>query len=110
MIDHDEGRTPFESQAPAAPRWPAKWRRQHYRDVAAKLIFRNKSRSLIVRESVGIAVGEDRDQCREGIGINFANVVVLLAQFEGDDERWSAQLDVPPILPRLGSRSRAEYV
>src|SRR5262245_44262385 len=36
--------------------------------------------------------------------------LTLLAQFEGDDERWSAQLHAPPRLARLGSRSRAEYV
>src|SRR5262249_10185338 len=37
--------TPFGLPAPAAPRRPAKWRRQHYRAVAAELIFSNKSRS-----------------------------------------------------------------
>jgi succinate dehydrogenase/fumarate reductase flavoprotein subunit len=31
----------------------------------------------------------------------------LLAQLEGDDERWSAQLHAAPRLARLGSRSRA---
>src|SRR5262249_52771872 len=33
-----------------------------------------------------------------------------LAEFEGNDERWSAQLHAPPRLPRLGSRNCAEYV
>jgi hypothetical protein len=33
-----------------------------------------------------------------------------VAQFEGDDERWSAKLHASPRLPRLGSRSRDEYV
>jgi hypothetical protein len=33
-----------------------------------------------------------------------------LAQFEGDDERWLTKLHASPRLPRLGSRSRAEYV
>ncbi len=36
--------------------------------------------------------------------------LTLLAQFEGDDERWSVKLHGSPRLPRLGSRSRAEYV
>src|SRR5215831_11661842 len=36
--------------------------------------------------------------------------LTLLAQFEGDDERWSAKLHASPRLARLGSRSRAEYV
>src|SRR5262245_49897601 len=34
--------------------------------------------------------------------------LTLLAQFEGDDERWSAQLHAPPRLARLRSQSRAE--
>ena len=33
-----------------------------------------------------------------------------LAEFEGNDERWSTQLHTPPRLPRLGSRNCAEYV
>jgi hypothetical protein len=37
-------------------------------------------------------------------------VATLLAQLEGDDELWSAQLHARPRLARLGSRRRAEYV
>ena len=44
----------------------------------------------------GESVGDDR--------------LTLLAQLEGDDERWSAQLHALTRLARIGSRSRAEYV
>src|SRR5262249_51243456 len=44
----------------------------------------------------GESVGDDR--------------LTLLAQFEGDDERWSAQFHAPARLLRLGSRSCGEYV
>src|SRR5262249_35600322 len=39
-----------------------------------------------------------------------ATIATLLAQFEGDDKRWSAQLHASPRLPRLGSRSGGKYV
>src|SRR6516164_11400409 len=44
MIDHNEDDSIWITGA-GRPRWPAKWRRQHYRAVAAELIFSNKSRS-----------------------------------------------------------------
>ena len=51
---------------------------------------------LLNSKRAGESVGNDR--------------LTLLAQLEGDDERWSAQHHALPRLARLGSRRRAEYV
>src|SRR5262249_27053035 len=56
-----------------------------------------------------IELGEIYDIACAGEGVG-NDRLMLLAHFEGDDERWSAQLHAPPRLPRLGSRSRAEYL
>ena len=45
--------------AQAAPLWPAKWRRQHYRAVAAGLNFGNQSQS---RSPLAVAVYRTRGQ------------------------------------------------
>ena len=56
-----------------------------------------------------IELGEYIDSACAGESVG-NDRLTLFAQFEGDDERWSAQLHAPPRLARIGSRSRAEYV
>ena len=56
-----------------------------------------------------IELGEIYDSACAGESIG-NDCLTLLAQFEGDDERWSAQLHTPPRLAQISSRRRAEYV
>jgi len=58
MIEHDEEDS-IGLPAQAAPLWPAKWRRQHYRAVAAGLNFGNQSQS---RPPLAVAVYRTRGQ------------------------------------------------
>ncbi len=53
-----------------------------------------------------IELGEIYDCACAGESVGNGRLT-LLAQLEGDDERWSAQLHTPPRLARLGPRCRA---
>src|SRR6516225_190123 len=56
-----------------------------------------------------IELGEIYDSACAGESVG-NDRLTLLAQLEGDDERWSAQFHALPRLARLGSRRRDEYV